>query len=83
MAFLDRGRFKLADCDSFLDSEFGQLLLAKTLESELSSQGLSEDFSPLLLTPRNTNQLHGALPPAQKQDRGSSDPISGQLGPAT
>jgi hypothetical protein len=72
MTFLDRGRFELADSDPVFDSEFGKLLLAETLESELSSQSLSEEFSPLLLSPRNTYELHDALPPASQRNRGSS-----------
>ena len=72
MTLLDSGRFELADCDSVLDSEFGKLLLAETLESELLSQSLSEEFSPLLLSSRDTYELHDTLPPESRRNRSSS-----------
>ena len=73
MTFLDRGHFELADCDPLLNSEVGKFFLAETLEVELSSQGLSKEFSSLLLSPRDTYELHDAFPPVSQRDRGSSN----------
>ena len=66
MTFVDRSHFELADRDPFLNSEVGKLLLAETLEIELSSQRLSKDLSPLLLSPRDTYELHDAFPPTSQ-----------------
>jgi hypothetical protein len=82
MTLVDRGHFELADRDPFLNREVGKLLLAEALEVELSSQRLSKEFSSLLLSPRDTYELHDDFPPASQQNPGSSNG-SRQLGPAT